>query len=560
MDIEIAYILVVITLGLFGYIGYKATSKREINNDEYLSARGTQNTMSITLSLFASGMGIWVLLGPSEVGYYGGFWDVFGYALSASTPFLLLAYIGPIIREKIPNGVTLADYAKSRAGRPMQIYVGLISILYMFTFLFAEFIAIGKVMEILVGMNPLFPMIAVGIVTAGYTAYGGLPASLETDKIQAWSIMILITSLLMILFVLDINSLISDAKLYTPEDIEWEWYHGSISDTSTFKSGLALVIAITAAEMFSQGNWQRAWASENERALKKGAIGASLIVFPLVFVMGFLGTVVAGQGAVEDPAVSFFYLIEDISTILIVAFVILSIALVCSSADTLQNAIIASLSRDILNENISFNVSRLLTIAMIPLAIYLATGPTIMGFTLDSGGVFEIFLRADLYAAATIGPILLTLWDRVSSKGTLIGAFSGILSVIIYGTLTEDFSAGIDYLFSPTNDDGLANLEVFLCALLGSSAMTVMTSEILPDLSIKGFYSGKNVCLTGCTGFVGKVILEKLFRSCPDINKIYVIVRPKRNNTPWDRIRQEILSSYCFSVNVKKNPNFLAFA
>ena len=86
------------------------------------------------------------------------------------------------------------------------------------------------------------------------------------------------------------------------------------------------------------------------------------------------------------------------------------------------------------------------------------------------------------------------------------------------------------------------------------------TSEILPDLSIKGFYSGKNVCLTGCTGFVGKVILEKLFRSCPDINKIYVIVRPKRNNTPWDRIRQEILSSYCFSVNVKKNPNFLAFA
>ena len=37
-------------------------------------------------------------------------------------------------------------------------------------------------MEILVGMDPLVPMIAVGVVTAGYTAYGGLPASLETDK------------------------------------------------------------------------------------------------------------------------------------------------------------------------------------------------------------------------------------------------------------------------------------------------------------------------------------------------------------------------------------------
>ena len=111
--------------------------------------------------------------------------------------------------------------------------------------------------------------------------------------------MFLITTLLVILFIGDINSLISDAKSYTPEDIEWDWYHGSISDTSTFKSGLALVVAITAAEMFSQGNWQRAWASEDEKSLKKAAITASLIVFPLIFVMGFLGTSVAGQGAVS---------------------------------------------------------------------------------------------------------------------------------------------------------------------------------------------------------------------------------------------------------------------
>ena len=481
MDTNIAYGLMLATLGFFGYIGYQSVSKKEINSDEYLSARGTQGTMSITLSLFASGMAIWVLLGPSEVGYYGGFWDVFGYALSASTPFLLLAYVGPMIRERLPDGVTLADYAKSRAGRPMQIYVGLISILYMFTFLFAEFTAIGKVMEILVGMEPLVPMVAVGIVTAGYTAYGGLPASLETDKIQAWGIMFLITILLFILFIGDINILISDAKSYTPEDIEWNWYHGSITDTSTFKSGLALVLAITAAEMFSQGNWQRAWASENDKALKKGAISASLIVFPLIFVMGFLGTSVAGQGAVSDPAVSFFYLIEDIGLVFVISFVILSIALVCSSVDTLQNAIIASLSRDISDDKINLSTAKYLTVALIPLAIYLATGPTIAGFTLDSGGVFEIFLRADLYAAATIGPVLLTLWDRVSSSGALIGAFSGILSVVIYGILTEDFSAGIEYLFSPTNDDGLANLEVFLSAIIGSSLMTIIVSEILPD-------------------------------------------------------------------------------
>ena len=220
MDTNIAYVLMVGTLGFFGYVGYQAATEKELDQDSYLSARGTQNSLRIGLSLFASGMGIWILFGPSEVGYYGGFWDVVGYALSASTPFLLLAYVGPMIRERLPNGVTLADYVRMRCGRPMQFYVGLISVAYMFTFLFAEFTAIGKAMEILGNMDPLIPMVAVGAVTAAYTAYGGLPASLRTDRWQAWVVIWLIVILLLILFGGDVGSLISDAKAYNPED-DW---------------------------------------------------------------------------------------------------------------------------------------------------------------------------------------------------------------------------------------------------------------------------------------------------------------------------------------------------
>ena len=169
METNTAYVLTACILAVFGYIGLQA-SNRETDDDSYLSSRGTQDWRGIGLSLFASGMGVWILLGPSEVAYYGGFWDVTGYAVSSMTPFLLLAYIGPMIRDSIPDGITLADYARQRLGRRMQIYVGAISILYMFTFLFAEFTAIGKVMEHLSGIDPLHPMIMVGIVTAAYTA------------------------------------------------------------------------------------------------------------------------------------------------------------------------------------------------------------------------------------------------------------------------------------------------------------------------------------------------------------------------------------------------------
>ena len=487
MDTNIAYGLMIATLGVFGYIGYQASNAKEIEADEYLSARGSQDWLRIGLSLFASGMGIWILFGPSEVGYYGGFWDVVGYAVSSATPFILLAYVGPKIRDRLPNGVTLADYVRIRLGRSMQVYVGLISVLYMFTFLFAEFTAIGKATETLSDAEPLVPMFLVGIVTAAYISQGGLPASLATDRIQAWTILFLVVTLLLTLFGGDINGLISDARAYNPED---SWSIGSMSYTGTdsFKSGLALVVAITAAEMFSQGNWQRAWASESDRALTKGAWLAAALVLPLVFVMGVLGTVVAGQGAVEEPTAAFFYLIEDAGVMFVAAFIVLAIALACSSVDTLQNAVVASISRDLSDSKMDLQNARYLTIGMIPIAIYLATGPTLpftiplIGISaLDAGGVFQIFLFADLLAAATVMPVLLTLWNRISSQGALLGAVSGLLSVVAYGALTGDLGDGIVYIFSPTNEFGLANLEVFLSAVIGSTIVTIVGSLLIPD-------------------------------------------------------------------------------
>jgi len=481
MDTYIAYGLMIATLGVFGYIGYQASTAKEIEADEFLSARGSQDWLRIGLSLFASGMGIWILFGPSEVGYYGGFWDVVGYAVSAATPFLLLAYVGPMIRERLPLGVTLADYVRIRLGRPMQVYVGLISVLYMFTFLFAEFTAIGKAMDTLSEVEPLIAMGMVGIVTAAYISQGGLPASLATDRVQAWTIMFLVVALLLVLFGGDINGLIADAKAYNPED---SWSIGSMSYMDSFQSGLALVVAITAAEMFSQGNWQRAWASESDEALTKGAWLAAGLVLPLVFVMGVLGTVVAGQGAVDDPSAAFFYLIEDAGVLFVAAFIVLAVALVCSSVDTLQNAVVASISRDLSDNTMSLQNARYLTIGLIPIAIYLATGPTIVGFTFDTLGVFEIFLFADLLAAATVMPVLLTLWGEVSTRGALLGAVCGLLSVIAYGTFTGDLGTGIGYVFSPTNEFGLANLGVFLSALVGSAIVTVAVSFSRSDDSV----------------------------------------------------------------------------
>ncbi|KAE8295830.1 Fatty acyl-CoA reductase 1 [Larimichthys crocea] len=44
-------------------------------------------------------------------------------------------------------------------------------------------------------------------------------------------------------------------------------------------------------------------------------------------------------------------------------------------------------------------------------------------------------------------------------------------------------------------------------------------------VNIPEYYAGKNVLITGATGFMGKVLLEKLLRSCPEVKSVYVMVR-----------------------------------
>mmetsp|Transcript_6857 Transcript_6857/g.12463 ORF Transcript_6857/g.12463 Transcript_6857/m.12463 type:complete len:1134 (-) Transcript_6857:48-3449(-) len=64
--------------------------------------------------------------------------------------------------------------------------------------------------------------------------------------------------------------------------------------------------------------------------------------------------------------------------------------------------------------------------------------------------------------------------------------------------------------------------------------------------SIADVFSGKAIFVTGCTGFVGKVLLEKLLFSLPSLRTIYVLIRGKRGSSLEERFTKEILDTPCF--------------
>ncbi|XP_063960794.1 fatty acyl-CoA reductase 1-like isoform X2 [Lytechinus pictus] len=73
--------------------------------------------------------------------------------------------------------------------------------------------------------------------------------------------------------------------------------------------------------------------------------------------------------------------------------------------------------------------------------------------------------------------------------------------------------------------------------------------------SVSDFYAGKTLMITGATGFIGKVLLEKLLRCCPDIKKIFLLVRTKKDKGPSARIK-EITSSMMFDKVREAQPDF----
>ncbi|KAK9295142.1 hypothetical protein QLX08_010453 [Tetragonisca angustula] len=73
---------------------------------------------------------------------------------------------------------------------------------------------------------------------------------------------------------------------------------------------------------------------------------------------------------------------------------------------------------------------------------------------------------------------------------------------------------------------------------------------------IQSFYKGKIIFITGGTGFMGKVLIEKLLYSCSDLNKIFILIRPKRGRTPEIRV-DEMFKLPMFQRIRKQKPEML---
>lgn len=67
------------------------------------------------------------------------------------------------------------------------------------------------------------------------------------------------------------------------------------------------------------------------------------------------------------------------------------------------------------------------------------------------------------------------------------------------------------------------------------------------SFSLHGAYRGKSILLTGGTGFLGTAMVEKILRSLPEIEKLYLLVRSSSSKSAQERVEGDLFTSQAFA-------------
>lgn len=421
----IATVVVICAAFLALGIGYAWRRRRQSVEDYTISRNHAPVNVGIA-TLVASMFGTWVLLSPGETGANFGIIALVGYALGMAGIPVMFMFVGPRIRQLMPNGHSVTEYVRHRFGMIPFVAIFVVIIFVIGIFITAEMTAITAAVSILTGSPAWATAVAVGLVVIAYTAYGGLRVSIFTDRIQFWVLMPVL-----LLLVIVAAALVTGRGVWAaagPAGLL------SVTRADSYFFAIVLIIGIIASNAFHPGMWQRVYTVESQRALNRSLWGAAAVAIPLTFVMGMAGIAAVGNGSVEPfqyPQViaALFALATDLFPLWMhFLMLVCALMLAMSTLDTLMNGLASGMASDLAGVGVSrgalLSLARAVTVIVAIPAIIVAS----QGFS-----VLYVFLIADLLGAAIAVPMLAGLYSRrMPGWGVLLAGGVGIIIGALY--------------------------------------------------------------------------------------------------------------------------------
>ena len=420
---DLTLLLVIAVSLLFALIGILYSRKHQ-SLSNYLTAGRNVGVLSLTTSLVASALGAWILFGPASAATWGGIGSVIGYSLGTAFPMIAFIFLGTKIRKVFPRGNTLTEFIYRKFGKNLFKLILILTIFYMFIFLCAEVTAVSMLVNYISG-TPLWLTATLVIVsTLIYTLYGGLRASILTDNLQFFIVLILLFISAYYLFSLNLNYISFEVVQTNSSHLLSSKY------IPNYTAGLTFFIAVAATNLFHQGNWQRIFAAKNNEVLKKSLLFSFIIIIPIVFFMGISGIMAVSMDDNVNPDLAFFsILLKDKTEFLSIIIIILAVSLTISTIDTLVNAISSIIVVDgkkiytQSTQNNFLGLSKVLIIILSCITLVIAS----KGYS-----ILYLFLLADLLCCAAVFTVFYGFYqknfvEKNSMISILLGLFLGLL-------------------------------------------------------------------------------------------------------------------------------------
>ena len=417
MAVVAAYVVVLT------FVAVRARAAREF--EEFSLAKRALPLALVFGSLAATYVGPGFSIGFVGRGFNSGLLFL-GIGLAYSAQNILVGLlVAPRLRA-LKNCHTLGDAFGQKYNRDCQVLAGIISVGLCAGFAAVMAKAGGDVLKNIFGLPHWSSVVIIVGVTALYTTFGGLRASVITDAFQfsAFAILLPITLLFVLLFHLDggAATFAKEASVATSNGL----------GATSYIEIVGLVTAFLLGETLIPPYANRALASRTTRISRNGFISAgifSVAWFMVMVALGISARSIIPEGTGEDDVllklVKAVMPAEGYALLLVVL-----VSIVMSSLDSLLNAGAVAFTQDIVKPFASVPDNKALIIgrsATILIAMIAAVGAVAVP-SIISG----LLICYSIWAPAILPALIIGLWIKRPRP------LAGILSMGI-GTLVAVF-------------------------------------------------------------------------------------------------------------------------
>ena len=475
----VAYLILILFLGIKAY-------KRTHSLDDYILGGRKLGSAVTALSVGASDMSGWLLLGLPGAIYFSGLseiWIGIGLLLGAYCNWFFVSKRLRIYSQHANNSLTLPDYLENRFNDTTSVLrlVSAVVILLFFTFYTASGLVGGAILfENSFGLQYSSALIFGGLIIVGYTFIGGFLAVAWTDAVQA------VLMLLALLVAPTVVILTSGGT-----EVVWQQMQAVNPQSTELFSDMTLIgfLSLIAWGLGYVGQphiLARFMAVENPQKLV--AARRIAMVWMVLVLLGSISTGLAGiayfaDKPLENPETVFIALSQQLFNPWVAG--VITAAILSAIMSTIDSQLLVSssvISEDFYRVFVRPNatekelliVSRAAVIAIALLAMVIASD--------RESRVLDLVSYAWAGFGAAFGPVIVfsLFWRKMTAASAIVGMIVGGVTVVVWSNLT----GGLFDLYEIVPGFALASMVIVIITLLkpASDARALSTFEEVEQL------------------------------------------------------------------------------